>query len=70
MTISLKKDSTCNCILREEPGVVERKLNLETEKVCMTLGNSLVPPNTQFPYLEDEGQNQSFSSHINVMMIK
>lgn len=70
MTISLKKDSICNCMLREVPSEVERKLNLEIEKVCMTLGNSLGPLKTQFPYLKDEGQNQPFSSLINVVMIK
>lgn len=53
MTISLKKDRACNCGLREMPIEVERKLALEPENVCMTLGKSLGLLESQFPYLEN-----------------
>lgn len=70
MTISLKKHRACNHVLREMPTEVERKLILEPEKVCMTLGRSLGPLKSRFPYLEDKGENQPFSSHRDIMMIK
>ena len=62
MTVSLKKGRACNRVLGEVSSKVERKLDLESEEVCLTLDKSLGPLKTQFPCLEDEGWNQPFSS--------
>lgn len=56
MIISLTKERTCNYVLTEVPSEMQRKLDLELEKVCMTLGKSLGPLKSQIPYLEDERQ--------------
>lgn len=37
---SLKKDRACNRVLREVPSEVKRKLNLDLEEACVTLGKS------------------------------
>lgn len=49
MMISLKKDRACNRVLREVPSEVKRKLNLDLEEVCVTLGKSFGSLKTWFP---------------------
>ena len=43
MMISLKKDRACTHVLCEVPSEVKRKLNLELEEVCVSLGKSFGP---------------------------
>lgn len=68
MTISLKKDRACNCVLKEVPSEVERG-GLGVRKDLHDL-SQITWPFEDSVSLFDEGWNQYFSSHRDVMMIK